>query len=133
MLMFLTALAAQGQISIGGNVYGGGNAGDTEGSTRVTVHAGNLHAVFGGARMANVGGSSFVHLDGEYASGYILADYVYGGNDISGTIGTSNDLPEELRKNGIDNTWNAFVRISDNKAHTQKTYHCQLFGGGNGK
>ena len=137
--MFLTAMTAQGQITIGGNVYGGGNAGDTEGSTKVTVHAGNLHAVFAGARMANVGGSAFVHLDGENASDYILADYVYGGNDIAGTIGTSSTLPTELSetgteagKNGIDNTWNAFVRISDNAAHTQKTYVGQLFGGGNG-
>ena len=95
--------------------------------------------------MANIGGSSFVHLDGEHASDYILADYVYGGNDIAGTIGSSQDLPTELSEvgtgegeNDIDNTWNAFVRIStkmngDVEADdAQKIYVGQLFGGGNG-
>ena len=156
LLLCLSASLLQAQITIGGSIYGGGNAGDTGGSSKVTVHAGNLHAVFAGARMANIGGSSFVHLDGEYASDYILADYVYGGNDIAGTIGSSQDLPTELTevgdkdedptKNEIDNTWNAFVRISTktittgtgNEAVTtedpnaKKIYVGQLFGGGNG-
>ena len=143
--MFLAAMTVQAQISIGGSIYGGGNAGDTGGSSKVTVYAGNLHAVFAGARMANVGGSSFVHLDGEHASGYILADYIYGGNDIAGTIGTSAEIPTELTKvgtgagqNNIDNSWNAFVRIStkmdgdDEDAEAKKIYVGQLFGGGNG-
>ena len=148
-MMFLTAIAVQAQITIGGSIYGGGNAGDTEGKTTVNVYAGNLHAVFAGARMANVGGSAFVHIDGEHASDYILADYVYGGNDIAGTIGTSTAVPTELTelgteagKNNIDNTWNAFVRIST-KTETvedkvqeaddaQKVYIGQLFGGSNG-
>ncbi|MBQ2210522.1 MAG: T9SS type A sorting domain-containing protein [Prevotella sp.] len=146
-MMFLAALTAQAQISIGGSIYGGGNAGDTGGSTKVTVYEGNLHAVFAGARMANVGGSAFVHIDGEHASDYILADYVYGGNDIAGTIGTSTTLPvdennqsilTETEENHIDNTWNAFVRISsktttgDELPNNAKVYIGQLFGGGNG-
>ena len=145
LLLCLSATLTQAQITIGGSIYGGGNAGDTGGSSKVTVHAGNLHAVFAGARMANIGGSSFVHLDGKHASDYILADYVYGGNDIAGTIGSSQDLPTELSEvgtgegeNDIDNTWNAFVRIStkmngDVEADdAQKIYVGQLFGGGNG-
>ena len=143
--MLLGVITAQAQISIGGSIYGGGNAGNTGGSTKVTVYEGNLHAVFAGARMANVGGSSFVHIDGEHASDYILADYVYGGNDIAGTIGTSKSLPKELTdtvENKINNSWNSFVRIST-KTNTvnnivqetddaQKIYVGQLFGGGNG-
>ena len=138
----LTALSVRAQISIGGSIYGGGNAGDTGGKTTVNVYAGNLHAVFAGARMANVGGSSFVHIDGEHASDYILADYVYGGNDIAGTIGTSTDLSTDLTEvgtNNIDNTWNAFVRISTKTTSpgveaddAKKVYIGQLFGGGNG-
>ena len=149
----LSASLMQAQITIGGNVYGGGNAGNTGGSTKVTVHAGNLHAVFAGARMADIGGSSFVHIDGEHASDYILADYVYGGNDIAGEIGTSTTLPTELSevgteagKNNIDNTWNAFVRISTKTTtigeapnttvvaadDAKSVYIGQLFGGGNG-
>ncbi len=150
--MFFVAVAAKSQIIIGGNIYGGGNAGNTGGSSKVNIYAGNLHAVFAGARMANVGGYSFIHLDGEHASDYILADYVYGGNDIAGTIGTSADIPTELTevirdgmtdeqkkgKNNIDETWNAFVRIStkmngeEEAADAQKIYIGQLFGGGNG-
>ena len=147
LLLCLSATLMQAQIIIGGNIYGGGNAGDTGGSSKVNIYAGNLHAVFAGARMANVGGYSFIHLDGEHASDYILADYVYGGNDIAGTIGTSAEIPTELTevgdkdvdptKNEIDNTWNTFVRISTKTAATtnpnaKKIYVGQLFGGGNG-
>ena len=40
--MFLGAVTAQAQITIGGNVYGGGNAGDMNGKTSVTVRAGDI-------------------------------------------------------------------------------------------
>ena len=139
--MFLTASTAQAQIKIGGNVYGGGNHGDTGGSTSVEVRAGDIGRVFGGARMADVNGSAFVHIDGEHASDYILIDNVYGGNDIAGTIGSSTALPTKLSlatANGVTADWNAFVRISskmngiDVAADAQKIYIGQLFGGGNG-
>ena len=105
------------QISIGGHVYGGGNAGDVKGCTSVTVREGDLDRVFGGARMANVEGRSFVNIDGANASNYIVINRLYGGNDIAGTIGTSTDeLPDEVKEhadnNGVDNTWNALVLIS---------------------
>ena len=138
--MFLTAtMAVQAQIVIGGSVYGGGNEGNVGGSTSVTVRAGDIDKVYGGARIANVAGNAFVHIDGEHASNYILINYVYGGNDIAGSIGTNLktfDVPTSLTRtaaNNIDGTWNAFVRISDNAAHTQKTYIGQLFGGSNGE
>ena len=143
-----------GQIKIGGNVYGGGNHAEVQGSTRVTVLKGDIGAVmdpnatrpledpqgrvFGGARMANVGGSSFVNIDGENATGYILINQVFGGNDIAGTIGTAGavkeDIPKELtevgtdeKKNAVDNTFNSYVRISskvwmDEEADTIKKY-----------
>ena len=145
LLLVLTGQQAVAQIVIGGNVYGGGNAGDTGGSTRVTVLAGDVNAIYGGARMADVGGSAFVHIDGEHASNYIVINKVYGGNDIAGTIGTSDAIPTELTevgteagKNKIDNSWNAFVRIStkmngeEEADDAQKIYIGQLFGGSNG-
>ena len=55
LLLCLSASLVQAQIVIGGNIYGGGNAGDTGGSSKVNIYAGNLHAVFAGARMANIG------------------------------------------------------------------------------
>ena len=141
----LSTIVAQGQIKIGGNVYGGGNHAEVKGSTRVTVKAGDFGAVldttavrpladpsgkvFGGARMANVGGSTFVNIDGENATGYILINQVFGGNDIAGKIGTARtvgeDIPAELTavkripaddtdstKNVVTNTFNSYVRIS---------------------
>ena len=151
--MLLSAVAAQAQINIAGNVYGGGNAGDLGGKTEVLIYAGDIHQVYGGARQANVGGSTFVHIDGEHATKYVVIDKLFGGNDIAGTIGTSTAVPSELTavgtakwQNNIDNTWNTFVRTStktvttgegDNAVTTedpkaQKIYIGQLFGGGNG-
>ena len=142
-MILLSTVAAQGQIKIGGNVYGGGNQGEVKGSTKVTVLAGDIGAavdptaerpladpqgrVFGGARMANVGGNTFVHIDGEHASDYILINYVFGGNDIAGKIGTAKavgeSVPTELeavlaagetneKKNAVDDEFNSYVRIS---------------------
>ena len=130
------------QITIGGNVYGGGNEGITGGNTKITVYEGDLNNVYGGARMADVEGNAFVHVDAEHASSYIIINKVYGGNDISGTIsGSSQATPDELTNktdNRVDNTWSAFVRVSTKKKAdgtvdaSQKTYIGQLFGGGNG-
>ena len=90
ILMLLCTIAAQAQIVIGGNVYGGGNKGKVAGNTNVTVKAvDEVNNVFGGARMANVGGHAYVHIDGEDATGDILIPNVFGGNDIAGTIGSS--------------------------------------------
>ena len=94
--MLLGVMTAQAQINIAGNVYGGGNAGDLGGKTEVLVYGGDIHQVYGGARQANVGGSAFVHIDGEHASKYIVIDKLYGGNDIAGTIGASAEIPTEL-------------------------------------
>ena len=152
--MFNTAHA---QPKIYGNVYGGGNDGDTGGNTTVTVCAVDLDgSVFGGAREANVGGRAFVHINGEKMSDDILINYVFGGNDIAGTIGASIDkqsstIPDELTEavaNGITddetgdgggknkknkNGYSAFVLTTkENPDKDYKIYIGQLFGGGNG-
>jgi hypothetical protein len=149
VLFSLFAFSMQAQITIGGNVYGGGNAGETKGNTRVTVYEGDLNNVYGGARMADVNGNAFVHIDAEHASSYIIINKVYGGNDISGNVGvvpqgeaSPKALPEELTKAGdnkVTKDWDTFVRVStkmqaDGKTvdASQKTYIGQLFGGGNG-
>ena len=144
--MVLTTMGVRAQITIGGNVYGGGNEGEVKGNATVTVHAGTLNSVYGGARVANVGGRTFVNVDGEHATGDILAKAVYGGNDISGTIGQNakkeTTVPDSLKnvarteadktnfkKNAIDNTWKTFVRtgVSDSAVVIGS-----LYGGGNG-
>ena len=145
-MMFLTAATVQAQITIGGNVYGGGNAGNTGGSTTVTVHAGDLNSVYGGARQANVDGHAFVNVDGEHMSDDIVINYVYGGNDIAGKVGESvketDPIPTELTDaaaNGITpaEKYSAFVLTTKERtAGTGETqrhiFIGQLFGGGNG-
>ncbi len=169
-LLFIISLicpfSVQAQIKIGGNVYGGGNQGNVNGSTKVTVRAGDIGAVeeradqttpvanpkgkvFGGARMADVGGNTFVHIDGENATDYIVVNYVYGGNDIAGTIGTAaavnEDVPTELteikktaadndnpRKNAVDNTFNSYVRVSA-KVSSPAVYYTSEEAAANGK
>ena len=148
IMMLLAATAAQAQIKIGGNIYGGGNAGDTEGSTKVIVRAGDLNNVYGGARMANVGGSAFVNIDGEHASDNIFINSVYGGNDIAGIVGNDENntdpVPSELTEvgtaadeNNIDESWDAFIRTSPtpetaNASDRKSLVIGSLFGGGNG-
>ncbi len=146
MLLFaLIGLHAQAQIVIGGHVYGGGNAGDTGGSTTVTIREGNLNRVFGGARMADVKGRAFTNIDGANASDYIVINRLYGGNDIAGTIGTSDDeLPAVVKThaetNNVGKDWNALLLISTKTNadgteadDAQKIYIGQLFGGGDGE
>ena len=148
----MAVVPVQGQqITIGGSVYGGGNEGKVFGNSTVTVRAGDIDKVFGGARMADVGGRAFVHVDGAKASGNMIINQVYGGNDISGTIGRSDELPAELEdietiegtgirtesgKCDIDNTWNAFVRtscpIQESGKDKYRIIIGSLFGGGNG-
>ena len=108
--MLLAVTSVRAQIKIGGNVYGGGNAGDMTGNTSVTVRAGDIHGgVYGGARQANVGGHAFVNIDGKHMSDNIVINYVYGGNDIAGKVGesinTTDDIPAELlvKDNPSDN------------------------------
>ena len=148
------AVALPSNVRVGGNIYGGGNKGPVQGNTTVHVTEGSLNHVFGGARMANVGGRSFVNIDGEHATDEIFITSVFGGNDISGTVGltAASTVPEELTdikripadatdstKNVIDDTWKTFVRTSpsttiedeqvvDNHGIVIGT----LYGGGNG-
>ena len=151
MMILLSTIVAQGQIKIGGNVYGGGNEGYVQGNTNVTVLAGDIGArldegteaskhpagkVFGGARKADVGGNTFVHIDGEHASADMLINQVYGGNDVSGVVGNKMDdenytkrpvpsvLAAEAAADGVDNTWNTFVLVSS-KMTTKAVHYTQ--------
>ena len=143
---------ARAQVTIGGNVYGGGNQGDLGGDTKVTVKICEIHgSVFGGARMADVGGRTFVHVDHESsAAGEILIKTVYGGNDIAGVVGKNVDanatttaaLPTELTevgttagKSDVNDSWTTFVRTSKSTSAETKDNRIiigTIFGGGNG-
>ena len=157
--MILTTIGVRAQITVGGNVYGGGNKGNVKGNSTVTVHAGTLNEVYGGARVADVDGRTFVNIDGKHATEDIFIKTVYGGNDIAGQIGQGNQVttvPAELenirkpgddtttdmaarKRNAIDNTWKTFVRTSRSTKTVGTTVSDDksivigsLYGGGNG-
>ena len=156
LLLFPLCVSSQATIRIGGNVYGGGNQGNVDGNATVTVKGGTLNKVFAGARMADVGGRTFLNVDGEHATSDVFITEAYGGNDIAGTIGQSGEattVPEELtdiltgvetketnpEKNAIDETWKTFVRttrsskiVAEKEVEDRAVIIGTLYGGGNG-
>ena len=157
LISLFTPISAMAEIVIGGNVYGGGNEGEVDNNTSVTVQQGTLQGnvygggnqgnlngnanvelkggtiqgdVFGGARMADISGRTYVHINGEEAVSALIVKAVYGGNDISGTIGTGGDVPFTASNTTINNTWNAFIRATKNNAYP--IIIGSLYGGGNG-
>ncbi len=150
LLLTLLPLPTAAQIVIGGNVYGGGNIGATDGNTSVTVYSGNLNGVYGGARQADIMGHTLVNVDGEHASDYILINNVFGGNDITGTIegnatlrGAANTLPSVIDAdsakaygittdpNSLTTDWTTFVHTSPSAS--KKMFIGRIFGGSNGE
>ncbi|MBO4753738.1 MAG: hypothetical protein J5543_04030 [Bacteroidales bacterium] len=127
----VTPATAQVKISIGGNVYGGGNQGEvgteqseytfdkentTDDRTSVIIRSGEIKNVFGGGRMAGVYGNSTVTIDGTTSTNRIIIGNVYGGNDIAGEV-----------KGG------AKVKTTYDASYSAKPiYIARLFGGGNG-
>ena len=117
--MFLAATAVQGQINISGKV-------------------------FGGARQADVGGSTFINIGADNCD--VIIDAVYGGNDISGSIGASEKIPTTIFTEAVAN--GLTVADGDDKDKNQKGFNSfirtnvegngkhlfigKLFGGGYG-
>lgn len=137
-------------------VYGGGNQAALMGHTTVRLMGGDIHSrVFGGARMANIYGHAFVHVDGEHLENDLVADAVFGGNDISGVIApstnanwpwTTAESSNLARPAGVtpaeygisdDETWNAYILTTpeqqqEDEAAQKHILIGQLFGGGDG-
>ena len=123
------------------NIYGGGNQAALIGSTTVILRGGAVAGnVFGGSRMADIFGYSFVNIDGENATDDLIIKTIYGGNDICGTISSSNNwewtkaenlsAPFILKTPSINNTWNAFILSS--ASSTENIFIGKVYGGGNG-
>ena len=110
------------------NVYGAGNQGNVGSSSTVKLYGGTIMGnVYGGAREADVAGRTFVDVN---ATSTLLVSGVYGGNDVSGTIGKSGALPfTPSLLDVITTEWNSFVRIANN---TYPVIIGSLYGGGNG-
>lgn len=123
------------------NIYGGGNQAALIGSTTVILRGGAVAGnVFGGSRMADIFGYSFVNIDGANAADDLIIKAIYGGNDICGTISSSNNwewtkaenlsAPFILKTPSINNTWNAFILSS--ASSTENIFIGKVYGGGNG-
>lgn len=138
--LLLGITPATAEIVIRGNVYGGGNVGDlkksetAEGSTKVVLRGGRIEgSVYGGARMADVEGHTYVNLDGEHQTDMLLVNAVYGGNDIAGTIGTvgTNKLTFTPKAPSLDpSNLNALLHATPNTKFPMVVG--SLYGGGNG-
>ena len=121
-----------------GDIYGGGNRGDLDGQTTVTLQGGDMQgAVFGGSRMADVGKSTLVNIDGQNQAHDILCSWVFGGNDISGTIGAALTAGDPVRiatpeVSAVNNTFQTYTYATKEKDADHHIYVGQLFGGGNG-
>ena len=121
----------------GGDVYGGGNKGDLDGKTTVTLRGGNIHGgVFGGARMANVAKSTLVHVDGADQRHDLTVNFVYGGNDISGTVGEGLNEGDAVRItnpdiSSVDNSFQTYIHTTKEETG-HHIFIGQMFGGGNG-
>lgn len=132
---------------IWGYAYGGGRMGDvvresklipglkspTGVGTSVKVFSGQIQHVFGGSRMANIEGGAYVEINDKSENHFhtIIGD-VYGGNDVSGTIGIS-----EFRNSaGETITSNTYVRVTEtvdeDLAYSGFPLVDILFAGGNG-
>ena len=88
-------------------------------------------SVYGGARQANVGKSTVVNIGGDGAR--VIINAVYGGNDISGEIGSSDAIPScitEAETNGITEA-NTFIRTNVETDGGQ-IFIGKMFGGSNG-
>ena len=100
-MMLLTATTVQAQVNIQGKV-------------------------FGGARQADVGGHTYVNIGADKHD--VIINAVYGGNDISGTIGSStkpDGVDEGNHVEGLAN-YNAFVR-TDKEATGKHLFIGHLF------
>ena len=94
LLLMLSAATASSQapiITIGGNIYGGGNKGNVE-----ILDGDILGNVFGGARRANVLETKVTVRGGKVRN-------VYGGNDISGDVEQQTYV--DIRSNIINNVY----------------------------
>lgn len=89
-------------------------------------------SVYGGACQADVGGSTFVNIGSDNFD--VLINAVYGGNDVSGEVGTSatkkpDGFTPEIES--IDDSFDAFIHVNPSSTGN-KLFIGMLFGGGNG-
>ncbi len=133
---------------IWGKMFGGGRQGSVVGKsalmpgrnapagvgTRVYVYSGIVDQVFGGARMADIEGGTYVEInDHSEHHFHTIVRKVYGGNDVAGSIGSGKVKPIFENKHAVRNT---FVRITEDPKkdghYSGFPFVGELFASGNG-
>lgn len=144
------ATPADAQINnVWGNIYGGGLSGSVtqkshyfpelgksgENGSHVRVWSGTINTVYGGSRNGNIEGATYVDINdrGENHCHTVIRS-VFGGNDLSGTVGTGT-IPSHDGEKPI--TTNTYVRIRESAKNTVNGCNGfpligEVFGGGNG-
>ena len=134
--------------AVWGTVYGGGRMGDVcmqssiiptyrsprTAETHVRVYSGQIGEVYGGARAANIENGTWVEINDRSTEHFhTMISRVFGGNDLSGTIGGSQQIS---RIGGDTIRTNTYVSITE-RQHEDGTYSgfpliTEVYGGGNG-
>ena len=136
------------QHAVWGNVYGGGRMGDiceqstlmpqfhalSGVSTHVRVHSGLIGDVFGGARMANIEGGTWVEIeDHSTAHFHAIIDRVFGGSDLSGSIGVTTHKGKTRGAEFASNTY-VYINEAPHEDGTSTGFPLigEVYAGGNG-
>ena len=135
--------------AVWGCVYGGGHQGDICGkstllpqfsaltgvSTHVRVYSGRVGDVFGGARMANIEGGTWVEIEDRSNDHFhVIIDRVFGGSDLSGQIGLSKHT-SVIRQNEFESNTYVFINEGEHNdgLYTGFPLIGEVFAGGNGE
>lgn len=129
-------------------IFGGGKMGDVVAESRlvpglqapagvgttVRIFSGQFNEVFGGSRIADIEGGSFVEINDKGQDHFhTVINRVYGGSDVSGNIGIGTYKNTE----GEEITTNTYVRITESPeegtAYSGFPFIGELYAGGNGK
>ena len=136
--------------SVWGCVYGGGYRGNIvrhsrlipemeepkKNGTHVRVWSGQINEIYGGSRCGNVEGACFIDINDKAENHFhTIIRRVFGGNDVSGTIGRGTIPP--MVADGDSVTTSTYVLIREEKKnngqYTGFPLIAEVFGGGNGE
>lgn len=134
--------------AVWGNVYGGGRMGDvceqstlmpqfhalSGVSTHVRVHSGRVGDVFGGARMADIEGGTWVEIEDHSTDHFhAIIDRVFGGSDLSGSIGLSKHTSKTRGYEFASNTY-VYINEAEHEDGTSTGFPLigEVYAGGNG-
>lgn len=134
-------------VTVGGDVvvrkvYGGGYY-SSVGNTNLNIRSGIFNRIYGGGMIGNVYGMATTTIGQtgtsdeikKHNSHLLVKDAIYGGNDVSGTVGTTNPGSKTITRNDV--TYNVFDPVDDDTHGVRLNIYGGLvlgdvYGAGNG-